>query len=164
MSLAGDASLQDKMRLGDVKDIYYYGTKTLEKQAIPTVQDTRFIQALPAKGAGSSTFLISPDQGVSDVLLAVKLPVQAGEGGTATYNGLALPRGWLYRMIRQVSVRYGGSSQYFFTGEQILVQNLRECTSPSTRDALFQLGGSELLTPAAFVGDAMYAYVPLNLP
>jgi hypothetical protein len=157
MSLSGDASMQDKMRLGDVVDIYYYGTKTLEKQAIPTVQDTRFLQALPAKGAGSSTFIISPDQGVSDVLLAVELPVQ-------TYNGLALPRGWLYRMIRQVSVRYGGSSQYFFTGEQILVQNLRECTSPSTRDALFQLGGAELLKPTDFQGDSMYAYVPLNLP
>jgi hypothetical protein len=157
MSLAGDASLQDKMRLGEVVDIYYYGTKTLEKQAIPTVQDTRFLQALPAKGAGSSTFIISPDQGVSDVLLAVQLPVQA-------YNGLALPRGWLYRMIRQVSVRYGGSSQYFFTGEQILVQNLRECTSPSTRDALFELGGAELLKPLDFQGDSLYAYVPLNLP
>jgi len=157
MSLSGDASMQDKMRLGEVVDIYYYGTKTLEKQAIPTVQDTRFLQALPAKGAGSSTFIISPDQGVSDVLLAVELPTQA-------YNGLALPRGWLYRMIRQVSVRYGGSSQYFFTGEQILVQNLRECTSPSTRDALFELGGAELLKPADFQGDSLYAYVPLNLP
>ena len=157
MSMAGDMSMQDKMRLGEVTDIYYYGTKTLEKQAIPTIQDTRFLQGLPSLGAGSSTFIISPDQGVSDVLLGVKLPVQA-------YNGLALPRGYLYRMIKQVSVRYGGSSQYFFTGEQILVQNLRECTSPSTRDALFELGGAEMLKPADFAGDSLFAYVPLNLP
>jgi hypothetical protein len=155
--MAGDMSMQEKMRLGEVTDIYYYGSKTLEKQAIPTVQDTRFVQGLPSKGAGSSTFIISPDQGVSDVLLGVKLPAGA-------YNGLALPRGWLYRMIRQVSVRYGGSSQYFFTGEQILVQNLRECTSPSTRDALFELGGAEMLKPADFAGDSLFAYVPLNLP
>jgi hypothetical protein len=155
--MAGDMSMQDKMRLGEVTDIYYYGTKTLEKQAIPTIQDTRFLQGLPSLGAGSSTFIISPDQGVSDVLLGIKLPSQA-------YNGLALPRGYLYRMIKQVSVRYGGSSQYFFTGEQILVQNLRECTSPSTRDALFELGGAEMLKPADFAGDSLFAYVPLNLP
>jgi len=164
MSMAGEMSMQDKMRLGDVVDIYYYGTKTLEKQAIPTTQDTRFLQGLPSLGAGSSTFIISPDQGVSDVIIGIKLKPQAAEGGNQTYNGLALTRGYLYKMIRQVSIRYGGSSQYFFTGEQILVQNLRECTSPSTRDALFELGGAEMLKPDDFAGDSLFAYVPLNLP
>jgi len=60
MSLSGDTSIQEKMRLGEVKDIYYYGDRTLEKQAIPAIQDTRFLQALPSKRQGSSTFIISP--------------------------------------------------------------------------------------------------------
>jgi hypothetical protein len=60
MSYAGDDSLQAKLRLGSTKDIYYYGQKTLEKQAIATVQDTRFLQNLITLGQGSSTFIISP--------------------------------------------------------------------------------------------------------
>ena len=60
MSLSGDSSIQEKMRLGEVKDIWYYGNKTLEKQAIPAVADTRFLQALPSLRQGSSTFIISP--------------------------------------------------------------------------------------------------------
>lgn len=166
MALSGDASLQDKMRLGEECDIWYYGSKTLEKQAIPSVQDTRFLQAFPSTQQGSSTFIISPDQGVSDVICAFKLYASpaAGGGTGATYAGLALNRGWGYQLIKQVSVRYAGSSQYFFTGEQIMVQNLRECSNPSSRDALFELGGAELLKPADYAGDALYAYIPLNLP
>jgi hypothetical protein len=161
---SGDMSIQSRMRLGDVKDVYYYGQKTLEKQAIPTVQDTRFLQALPSKTQGSSTFIISPDQGLSDVIVAFKLPRPVAEGGTQTYNGLAVPRAWGYKLINRVSVRYGGSSQYFWTGDQIFVENMREMTSPSTRDALVQLGGAECKKPADFQGDALYAYIPLNLP
>lgn len=158
--------MQEKMRLGEVSDIYYYGTKTLEKQAIPTVQDTRFFQALPSLYAGSSTFIISPDQGVSDVILGLRLPATPAEGGGAgaAYNGLAVTRGWAYQLINKVSIRYGGSSQYFWTGSQIFVQNMRECTSPYTRDALVALGGAEMSAPADFAGDNMYGYVVLNLP
>lgn len=60
MALSGDSSIQEKMRLGDVVDVYYYSSKTLEKQAIPTVQDTRFYQELNNLQAGSSTFIVSP--------------------------------------------------------------------------------------------------------
>jgi hypothetical protein len=101
------------------------------------------------------------DQGLSDVIVAFKLPEIAG---ALNYNGLALPRAWAYKLINRVSVRYGGSSQYFWTGSQIFVENMREMTSPTTRDALVQLGGAQMIKPDDFQGDAMYAYVPLNLP
>jgi len=165
MALSGDSSIQEKMRLGEVVDCYYYGTKTLEKQAIPTVQDTRFFQALNNLQAGSSTFIISPDQGVSDVILGVKLQdVNSRGSGTNGYGALAVSRGWAYQLINKISVRYGGSSQYFWTGAQVLVENMRECTSPSTRDDLMALGGVEMKTAADFAGDNLYAYVVLNLP
>lgn len=166
MALSGDASIQEKMRLGEVVDIWYYGSKTLEKQAIPAVQDTRFFQALPQRSQGSSTFIISPDQGISDVIVAFKLPATpaAGLGSGSAYNGLAVARGWGYQLINKVSIRYGGSSQYFWTGQQIFVQNLRECSNPQSRDMLVELGGAQMITPADFSGDSMYAYVPLNLP
>lgn len=166
MALSGDASLQEKMRLGEVVDIYYYGTKTLEKQAIATVQDTRFYQEITNPRQGSSTFIISPDQGVSDVILGLKLPVSpaAGGGVGASYAGLAVSKGWGYQLVNNVSVRYGGSSQYFFTGDQIFVQNMRECSNPNARDDLVALGGAEMKAAADFAGDSLYAYVVLNLP
>lgn len=163
MALSGDASIQEKMRLGEVVDIWYYGSKTLEKQAIPAVQDTRFYQELPNKRQGSSTFIISPDQGVQDVIVGFKLPA-AADAPSGNYNGLAVARGWAYRLINKISVRYGGSSQYFWTGSQVLVENLRECSNPNSRDLLFQLGGAEMIKPADFDGDNLYAYVALNLP
>ena len=39
-----------------------------------------------------------------------ELPV-GSNGGALDGRGLAIPRGWGYSAIRQVSFRYGGSSQ-----------------------------------------------------
>lgn len=165
--MADNMSMQSKMRLGDEVDIYYYNSKTLEKQAIPVVQDTRFFQALNNLQAGSSTFIISPNQGVSDIILAVKLPdvnTRPGATGVNGYGGLAVSKAWGYQLINNISVRYGGSSQYFFTGSQIFVQNMRECSNPSSRDDLVALGGVEMKAATDFAGDALYAYIVLNLP
>lgn len=114
MSMPGD--IQEKMRLGETKDIYYYNSKTLEKQAIATIQDTRFNQAINNLKGGSSTFIISPDEGVSDVIVGFKLPATPAGGGTADYRGLSVSKAWAYQLIKNCSVRYGGSSQYFFSG------------------------------------------------
>jgi hypothetical protein len=159
--------LQSKMRLGGAHDIYYYAGVGLQKQTIPTVVDTRFKQALNNLRQGSSTFIISVDQGISDVLLAVKLPAN-GENSTS-YVDLGVPRGWLYDLIARVSVRYAGSSQYFWTGGQMRIENLREMPNPTTRDRLFELGGSAMLGGASsgageFTGDSLYAYAYINLP
>jgi hypothetical protein len=125
------------------------------------VVDTRFKQALNNLRQGSSTFIISVDQGISDVLLSVKLP--AG-GGDISYNGLALPNGWVYDAINRVSARYSGSSQYFWTGSQMRIENLREMPNPDTRDDLLQLGGVSMKSSADFTGDNLYAYAYINLP
>ena len=113
----GDMSLQEKMRLGETVDIYYYNSKTLEKNAIPCLQDTRFFQVLNNLGGGSSSIIYSPDQGLQDVVLGLKLPVRTATTGAASYNGLAVPKGWGYQLVNRISIRYGGSSQYFWTGK-----------------------------------------------
>jgi hypothetical protein len=162
-------SVMESLRLGSPQDIYYYTQGTCTKQSIPTVVDNRFYQALNNLRQGSSTFIISVDQGLSDVILGAELPAQ---GGDVDYTGLALPRGWLYQLINRISVRYGSSSQYFWTGAQVLVENLREMPNPTTRDQLFQLGGAAMVggvvgSPASagdFAGDNLYAYAYLNLP
>lgn len=156
-------SLQESMRLGTPVDIYYYTSKTLSKQAIPTIVSNRFYQELTSLGAGSSTFIISVDQGISDIILSAKLP-EGVVGSAIDYTGLALPRGWLYHLINRLSVRYGSSSQYFWTGSQVLIENLREMPNPTTRDQLYELGGAMMTTVANFAGDNLYSYAYLNLP
>lgn len=161
--LGSSMGIQSAMRLGSTTDIYYYTSKTLSKQAIPTIVDNRFYQQLTSLGAGSSTFIISVDQGISDIILSVKLPVGT-VGGTIDYTGYALPRGWVYNLINRLSCRYGSSSQYFWTGSQVLLENLREMPNPTTRDQLYELGGALMTTIAQFSGDNLYAYAYLNLP
>lgn len=170
MSESSYRHLQESMRLGEAHDIYYYTHDTMMKQTIATIVDNRFFQALNNLSQGSSTFIISVDQGISDIMLGAKLPAD-GAGGV-DYTGLAVPRGWLYALINRISVRYSGSPQYFWTGGQILIENLREMPNPTTRDQLFQLGGSYLNAddadagfPAAGDDQApLYAYAYINLP
>lgn len=160
----GGFSVQESMRLGSGRDIYYYTRDTLHKQSIPTIVDNRFKQALTSTAQGSNTFIISVDQGVSDILFYAKLPA-AGAG--VDYTDLALPRGWLYQLMNRISIRYSGSSQYFWTGAQCLIENLREMPNPTCRDQLFQLGGAALIDGvdgSGFVGDNLYAYAYLNFP
>lgn len=162
---SGSHSIQEALRLGKSMDIWYYTSDTTHKQSIPSIVDTRFYQNLTSLGAGSSTFIISCDQGVGDIILGAQLPAQGVNG--VDYTGLALARGWLYALINRVSVRYGSSSQYFWTGAQMLIENLREMPNPTTRDQLFQLGGALMTTVAganAFAGDNLSAYAYINLP
>lgn len=160
-------SIQEALRLGESRDIWYYTHKTTSKQSIPAIVDTRFYQALTSLGPGSSTVIFSVDQGLSDVILAAKLPTDDSPEETNMYTGLALPKGWIYQLINRISVRYGSSSQYFWTGSQIMIQNLREMPNPVCRDQLFELGGAEMdsVTGATgFAGDNLWAYAYLNLP
>jgi hypothetical protein len=159
---ASSRSIQEALRLGKSRDIFYYDSNTLTKQAIHTIVDNRFFQQLNSLGAGSSTFIISVDQGISDIILGAKLPEQGVDG--TDYAGLALPRGYLYSLINRVSVRYAGSSQYFWTGKQMLIENLREMPNPTTKDKLFQLGGAALTDILDFAGDNLFSYAYINLP
>jgi len=161
--MGSSLGIQSAMRLGSMTDIYYYNSKTMSKQSIPTIVDNRFYQALTSLGAGSSTFIISVDQGISDIILSAKLPAQNASAGI-DYTGLALPRGWLYHALSRISVRYGSSSQFFFGSSQTLIANLREMPNPQTRDQIFELGGALMTTLGQFAGDNLTAYAYLNLP
>jgi len=77
--------------------------------------------------------------------------------------GLGLSRGWGYAAIKTVSFRYGGSSQYFLSGQQLLQNALRKCPNGSSRDDLLSLGG-DAQTAATLVAGPQRAYVWLSLP
>jgi hypothetical protein len=134
-----NTSTQDMVRPGECVDLYYYDAETNVKQCFPTTQNTKFVQAFQNPTGGSSVFTIPPNQGIQDIVLSFQF---ANPGAGA----IAIPRGWGYALIKQVSFRYGGSSQYFLTGDQILQNalraqpNLAEATFTSeTRDASTRL-------------------------
>jgi hypothetical protein len=148
-------NVQTAIRPGMEVDTYYYGETNSEKQAYPCIVNNKFKQQFTNLGGGTSQFVISPYQGISDIIGYFKLPAMPGG-----FAGM-LPAGWAYSLIRQVSVRYGSSAQYFFTGEQIRVQNLLDCETGPKRDNLNALGGN-----AAVGADCSLAaaYFYLNLP
>ena len=152
-------STQDMVRPGECIDLYYYDGETSKKQCFPTTQNTKFVQQFQNLTGGSSVFTIPPNMGIQDIVLEMVIAGQAGQ------TGISLPRGWGYDLIKQVSFRYGGSSQYFLTGDQILQNALRRQTSRSSMDDLLTLGGnfaSSGTTPD--LTSDQYATVVLTLP
>ena len=151
-------STQDMVRAGECEDVYYYDGETSRKQCFPTTVNTKFVQQFANLTGGSSVFTIPPNCGIQDVVCEFKMPNLTGAN-----TGLALPRGWGYSLIKQVSFRYGGSSQYFLTGDQILQAALARQPSRSTADDLLTLGG-DFLSGADLSNNSIWANVVLTLP
>lgn len=84
---------------------------------------------------------------------------------SAPGGGLALPRAWGYAMIKSITYRIGGSSQYSLSGQQILQAALESCSDAAARDSLYSLGGQTISGASGNFTDALtYAYVWLKLP
>lgn len=155
-------SVQMSIRPGEVVDTYYYGDTNVEKQAYPCVVNQRFVQQFTNLGAGTSQFIISPNQGVSDIVLYMRLPDEGSGGLTNDASGSQLVEGWGYSLIKSVSVRYGSSAQYFFSGAQIWLQNFWDAETGPKRDQLAALGGNAVIGGAGVAGQEAFVY--LNLP
>jgi hypothetical protein len=158
-------SVQASIRPGEMVDTTYCGETNLTKQAYPSVVNTRFVQNFTNLGQGSSQFVISPQGGVSDIILQFTTPLQGQSG--ADYTNLALNAGWGYALINRLSVRYGSSAQYFWSGPQMYLQNMLDAEINSKSDNLTTLGGASLTgTAAASAGGCggATAYVYLKLP
>ena len=150
-------SVQASIRPGAMVDTYYQGDSNTSKQAYPSVVNTRFVQNFTNLGQGSSQFVISPQGGVSDIVMQFVTPASTG----TNYVNAALNQGWGYALINRLSVRYGSSAQYFWSGPQMYLQNLYDCENTTKCNDLTQLGGQALA--AAACGGAS-AYVYLKLP
>ena len=148
-------SVQASIRPGDMVDTFYYGETNIQKQAYPCVVNNRFVQNFTNLGQGSSQFVISPQQGVSDIVVQLTMPT------IATTTGLALNAGWGYGLINRISVRYGSSAQYFWTGGQLLLQNLMDAENNPKVDALLVQGGNAVSTTGC---SGAQAYLYLKLP
>lgn len=165
-------SVQEMIRDGAPHDLYYYDHTNLFVQSKPTLTNNKFIQNF-VSNIGTNQLIFSPDEGLTDVICTFVLNsqnAQASGGGTG-YGNYALNRGWGYALIDQVAVRYGGSSQYFFSGEQILVQNVVDMQDAVSRDFLYALGGQALVyandwsvNPTVQYNASVYINLPHNTP
>lgn len=155
--MATSTSVQDMVRPGEVFDVYYYDADTSKKQAFPTTQNTKYVQQFANLTGGSSVFTIPPNNGLQDIVCSFVMP------SVAPATGLALPRGWGYALIKQVSFRYGGSSQFFLTGDQILQNALRRQPNTSAANDILSLGGNALVA-GDLSGNVSPAYCVLTLP
>ena len=152
-------STQDMVRPGECVDLYYYDGETSKRQCFPTTVNTRYIQQFANLNGGSSVFTIPPQNGIQDCVINLVIPaLGAGDGAE-----LSLNRGWGYAIIKQVSFRYGGSSQYFLTGDQILQNALRKQPNRQAADDILSLGGSQA-NDAELEGVDQIANVVLTLP
>jgi hypothetical protein len=142
----------------EMKDMYYPGMENTEAVAFASYVENRFQASLPSATFGSSsTVIFNPTEGLGDILLTLKLP----EG---TYTGLGCSEGWGYSAIRQLGVRIGNSSLYYFTGDQLLQAVLSDCEDSEKRDQMLYLGG-QALAPADFANeDKRTAYVYVKCP
>lgn len=155
-------SVQHAVTPGECSDMYYPGKENSSLQCFPSTVENRFYVDLPSKSSGSSsTVLFNPDSGVSDIVLTATLPAPSG----TTYTNWSLPRNWLAAMVKQVSLRIGGSSLYSFTGDQILIDTLSDCEDSEKKNAVFQLGGSEITSLPGYASQiARTAYMYIKLP
>lgn len=160
-------SVQASVRPHECMDTYYADKHNSKVQCFPSVVENRFVVALSSLAQGStSTITFNPDGGISDVVLTAALPIPAvPTGGAAAGEGLGLTRGWLYQMVQSISIRYAGSSLYYFGGEQELIQILSECEDSIKRDNMLALGGAEIKSAADWANvDLRTASIYLKLP
>lgn len=152
-------SVQQLVRPGKCTDVYYPDPETAQKQCFRTIQNTRYVQQFANLSGGSSVFTIPPNNGIQDIILTFELP----QLDSSTSNGLGLNRGWGYSLIKQVSFRYGGSSQYFLSGQQILQNALRKAPNGFARDDILAYGGA-FANATSLAAAPARAYVWLSLP
>ena len=149
-------SVQEMVRNSAPLDLYYYDAETSRKQAFATTQNSKYVQQFANLTGGSSVFTIPPQNGIQDIVVNATF---AAPGANA---GLALPAGWLWALVRQVSFRYGGSSQYFISGQQLLQNAMRCQTSRASCDDLLNLGGN--FATGAQLANPQTASIVLRLP
>jgi hypothetical protein len=152
----------DAVKSGHI-DLYYSDPMNSLKQSLPVDYDTRFVQAFQSTLTGGQQVLtLPPGAGIRDVILAFGYNADRMAAlNAASGVSYALPKGWGYNAIDRVSWRVAGSSEYYLTGSQLLLRNLRLTRTQQQAEALLNLGGNEVSQTPAFA-TGQNAYIPLS--
>ncbi len=147
-------------RVGRQEDLYYTDEMNVSVQSINCESNYRFIQGFSNLNSGVSTLVYPPSHGVRHILVVLNFAQADISGNTGLY---ALPRGFGYQAIKNITFRVGGSSMYTMTGAQLLQRNLRLVKTESQKDRIFQLGGSAATTAADFQAGDLTAFIPISV-
>ena len=163
-------SALDKIPAKEV-NLYYYNSGNVERNKVDTFQTTNQVLSLNSlTSASTSTVIITPQGGLSHVILSATLPAHGAvlPGGTVNYSGCGLPRGWLFRLIDRVLVRYPGSQDVILTGSELEICALINAGSAAQKQDIMNLAGQAMNGASSgagqFVGDALTAAIPLTFP
>lgn len=137
--------------------LYYSDSHNDQLQSQNVTYDTRFRSNFQNMGAGQSVVQIPVDGGLSRCCLVFGW--NAGGLSGLGDNDL-VPLAWGYQAIESITWRVAGSSEYRLTGAQLLAKNLRLASNAGTKQAIYTLGGSEVLGSTAL---PQYAFIPLPL-
>jgi len=146
-------------RVGRSENLYYTDEMNISVQSLPVEANYRFIQGFSNLNSGVSTLVYPPAHGVRHILVVLNFAQADISGNTGLY---ALPRGFGYQAIKNITFRVGGSSMYTLTGSQLLQRNLRLVKTESQKQRLYQLGGQAATTAADFAQD-LTAYIPISV-
>lgn len=156
---------------GESMDLYYGEKSNVRYSKVPTIQRTNAIFNLSSVQGGSSSVYISPDAGVSTLMVALELPAPNLAAGGFQYAGCALPQSWGYNAINFVQMRIGNSSLFQWSGRQLMLQAIRTAGSQTEANDLMALAGN-LLRGTKTEGGAndflddekRWAYITLPMP
>jgi hypothetical protein len=157
-------SVQQAITPAECSDLYYPGQENTDIQCYATTVENRYIVSVPSINFGSSsTVVFNPQEGMGDIILTAQLPAPSG----SLYTNWALSRGWLSQCLRSVGLRLGGSSLYYFTSDQLEIQNFVDCEDSGKKNALWALSGAELLQASDFADEnkrsaSIYIKLPTN--
>lgn len=159
-------NVQQSIRPGECIDTYYSSEFNSDLACHATVEDNRFFLGFNAPNSGGSTTLtFNPTEGLGEVILTLTLNAPTAQGAGVVGQGLALPEGWAYSLVRRVGYRYGSSQLYYISGGQNLGQTLALCEDSDKKQQFVYLGGQALTTPADWQDvSKRTAYVYLRLP
>jgi hypothetical protein len=145
-------------------DLYYESKDTIKHSERPMVARTNVIQGLTnLNGSGTSTILVSPQQGVSSIMMALKLPARVV--GSRQYRGIATPKNWGWAALVSVQFRYANSSMYTLSGRQMMINAIQSAKDQRSAEDLMDLSGQELIVDADYADDEqLWAYIPICLP
>ena len=152
-------SVQSMVTPGTCVDTFYAGVSNTEKQCFPSRVQNKFYIDFNSKSPGSTSVVtFNPNQGQTDIVVELQFPDLSGVAG------LVVNRGWGYKALKNISVRYGTAPQYFIGSEQHLLSVLEQCDNAVKRDAVYGLGGPAMASPAdwgSITNRTAYVYIKL---
>ena len=137
--------------------LYYSDSHNDQLQSQNVTYDTRFRSGFQTLGAGQQVVQIPVDGGLSRCCLVFGWDAGA-LSGLGEFD--LIPKAFGYQAIESITWRVAGSSEYRLTGAQLLAKNLRLASNSGTKQAIYDLAGSEQLGPT---DAASYAFIPLPL-